>query len=358
LRAVDAVWRAFAKGGAVLSRLVALVVAVGLVAGALALRERVEGRVATAAGGGVLHCIEELRAVCAELAAGDDLDVRIGDAGAQLEQLAGPVGDAEPAAWLTVAPFPQMLADRRAQAGLDAAQPRDGAPLARSPLVLAVWEERQAVLRERCPEEHLDWACVGELAGTSWSAAGGPETWGDVKPGYADAAASAEGLLVVAQASSARLAGPVSVRAFDDTGFFTWFAGLQRAVPDFSPPSGSPLLAMAQIGPAAYDVVGTTEAAALAVRRRSEERTRGLTLVAGEPLMSADVVVTALNEAGAAVDRDIRERAPQLLAAQGWRVAGDVPAGGLDDLTLPEDSGAPPAGTLEALRTRWSEVTR
>jgi hypothetical protein len=214
------------------------------------------------------------------------------------------------------------------------------------------------VLEERCPDGRVEWACVGELAGTPWSAAGGSETWGDVKPGYADAAGSAEGLLVLAQASSARLSGPVSARAIEQPEFFSWFVGLQRAVPDFRPASGSPLLAMAQIGAAAYDVVGTTEAAASAVLRRSGERTRGLTLASGEPVMSADVVVVALNDAGAAVDRQVREDAPQVLAAHGWRVAGDPPAGGLEDLVLPEDSGAPPAGTLEALRTSWSEVTR
>lgn len=324
------------------SRLLAVLVAAGLIVGALATRDRVDTPGLPGADpAGTVVCATELRQVCDDLA-GDGLAVRVQDAGVTLDELAA---DDPPAigAWLTLRPWPQMVRDRREHAGLEVLLGDDSATLAVSPLVLAVWDDRAEVLAGVC--EPVSWRCVGDVAGGTWADVGGPDTWGPVKPGHADPIRSAGGLLALHQATADRLGSTdYTRRDLDDPAFFGWFTTLQDAVPDFRPSSGSPLLAMAQVGPAAFDVVGAVEAEVLALRERAAERVERLEVLPGEPPVAAEVVVVAVSPDTRVAER-VADAAPDLLAARRWSTQDAQAA-----------HAVPSPGALEALRATWSEV--
>lgn len=324
------------------SRLLAVLVAAGLIVGALATRDGMDTPGLPGADPtGTVVCATELRQVCDDLA-GEDLTVRVQDAGVSLDELAT---DDPPAveAWLTLRPWPQMVRDRREQAGLDVLLGDDSATLAVSPLVLAVWDDRAEILTGAC--DPVSWRCVGDVAGGTWADIGGPDTWGAVKPGHADPARSAGGLLALHQATADRLGTTEYTRRdLDDRAFFGWFTTLQDAVPDFRPPSGSPLLAMAQVGPAAFDVVGAVEAEVLALRERAAERVGRLQVLPGGPAVTAEVVVVAVGPDTRVAER-VADAAPELLAARRWDTQDGQTA-----------QAVPSPGALEALRATWSEV--
>lgn len=214
------------------SRLLAVLVAAGLVVAALAARGRIDAP-RLAVGGdatGTVLCVTELADVCTalEAAAGGDLAVTVEDAGATLDALAGtepPAADA----WLTLAPWPQMARDRREAALLDPLVGEDRAGLGHSPLVLVSWEERAEALAGHC--DPVTWDCVGEVAGEEWAGIGGDARWGPVKVGHAHPGRSAGGLLVLHQAVANRVGTAAYSRQHlrDDPAFSAWFTDFQRA---------------------------------------------------------------------------------------------------------------------------------
>jgi hypothetical protein len=354
-----------------LKRVLALLAAVAMIAGALQLRalreDAGEGPVANpgrpSGGALTLSCADVLASVCQDLVpllADDGLEVAVSSP-------TSVAGGAAPArgALLTLAPL-AGLAPAPVAGGPEVAA-EEGRVLARSPLVVAVWEDREAVLVEHCGS--LTWRCVGEgtTGSGTWQAMGGPASWGPVKPGHADPVISEAGVLVLGHLAASYFGqAEVSSRDLDDLGFFTWFSSLEQAVPGFRPSSGSPLLAMLQFGPSSYDVVGVVEAEAVPLLARAVDRAGTLRLRPVEPLATADVQVTAVGSDGGVEElvAAVSEHAPALLAQAGWRVEDVAPEGalaqvGVQDLgTLPTGTGLPSAGTHEALRRTWSEVTR
>jgi hypothetical protein len=334
----------------VLSRVLALVVAVGLVVGALAIRARLDGGdgVTVTLGrdaSGAVICATEVAQACRDLAerSDGDLTVRVEEAGVTLDAL----GSADPPtadAWVTLQPWPEMARERRRRAGLEALVEEDSVTLARSTMVLAMWEERAEALAPTC--DPVTWRCVGEAAGGTWADVGGRDTWGPVKPGHGDPSRSASGLLALHQAAASRIGTTsYSARDLDDPAFFSWFSTLQRAVPDFRPSSGSPLLAMVQFGPASYDVVGAVEAEVLGLRDRAAGRAGGLMVVPGDPPTGVGVVVVGIGGDDGVAAR-VAEELPELLTESNWQTGADG------------DTTVPAAGVLEALRREWSEVMR
>jgi hypothetical protein len=328
----------------VLSRVLALVVAAGLVVGALAITGRLGGDgVAVTLGGaasGTIVCVPEVAQACRELAQeGDgDLTVRIEEAGVTLDAL-GSSAPPDIDAWVTLQPWPQMARDRRQRANLSPLVGSETVAGA-SHMVLAAWQERADVLARTC--DPVTWRCVGEVADRTWGDLGGPETWGPVKPGHGDPTRSASGLLALHQAVASRIGTPgYTTRDLDDPAFFGWFSNLQRAVPDFRPASGSPLLAMVQFGPASYDLVGAVEAEVLGLQERAGGRAGSLVILPGDPETPVEVVVVGIG-GGDAVAEGVAEGIRGALGGW-WQVT--------------EGAGvAPSAGALEALRREWSEV--
>lgn len=346
--------------------LLALVVAVAMVAGAMMVRERRHGGpgdagVGEEAGGEpVLLCATEVAAACERLAEGGVV-VRVEPAGASAQQLSATAeGDGAAAdAWLVPAPWPAIVEQTRDRAGLPALLGPSSAPLARSPVVVAVWEERAQVLREACSGGQLTWRCLGRLAPGTWADAGGDPSWGPVKPGHPDPATSATGLLVLAQATASYLQTTgYSARDLDDDGFRGWLTGLERAVPTFGSPASTPLQQALQFGASKFDAVGALESEAVPLLARSAQRRGSLALHYLEPAVTADVVLAPLSSGGRSeqlTDIVAGEAGMTALADTGWRVGTAAEA---SEPPLPPASGLPEPGVLVALLSRWSEATR
>ena len=340
--------------------LLALVVAAAMIAGALYVRGGTDGNLPgplTSREPAQLVCVSELKSVCEAIAGDhDNVEVRVEEAGATADALLAdePVEDD---AWLTLAPWPQLVSEARVRGG-GAALPPPGTPLARSPLVRVVAKERGAVLEKDCAD--LSWRCVGRSAGRDWTDLGGEETWGRFKPGFTDPSASASGLLVLGQAASEFLGTTeFSARDLDREGFLSWFQQLGDGVPGHGTPGNTPFQQQLRFGAAQFDLVGTTEAEAAAAL--ASPRGEDFTMRYPKNLAVADVVLAPLRD-GDGADRLaslFEESGKTALAEAGWRVEGQPAAAGVPaEPALPAKSNVPTGGVLDALSGRWEENAR
>ncbi len=345
-----------------MKRLLALVVAVALVVGAVVLRSRLDSSggsgadVAAGGSGGAagalrLGCIEELRAVCEALdAADDDLTVVIEPAGSTMRTLTAPDASAPIDGWLTFAPLVGVVAIERQQKLLDPILGQPEAVLARSPLGISIWPERADALTATCGE--LTWRCLGERAGERWSALGGQETWGTLRVTNPSPVDSGAGLLTVGHIGVSYFGG-ASFSTNDirgDAGFGAFFDRVEQLVPTTSSPFEDQL----RFERAKFDAVGVVTAQAEPVIARSRYRDGGLRLVVPQPAAFAEVVlVPVLGAPGAAGAARARDDVVDALVDAGWdAVDGAAGAPG------PASSGLPADGVLIALRTLFEEVIR
>lgn len=343
------------------ARLLAFVAAVAMVAGALVVRDRIDGGDDGGGGGRGralrLVCSTELASTCESLAARTEgLQTEVEPAGTTAARLSSDTA-AHVDGWLVPMPWPEIVRSARQRGGL-AETVRVGPVLARSPVVLAVWPDRQEALRRHCPGGQIGWRCVGDAAGQPWPAVGGQAGWGMVKPGHGDPTLDGSGLVVLGGAATGFFASAAFSRADieDNDGFRSWLTRLERAVRSFRQSTGTPLRDMLVKGPAAFDVVGTTEAEArplLATAARSDPPV----LLYPAPMATADVVLASLPGDGARRLADTlgSAAARQALGAAGWRVAGSD--AGTTSPPLPRQSGLPASGVMEALTQAWREVT-
>lgn len=353
-----------------MKRILALLLAVGMVLGAQAVRDRVEERRATGeepatpAGDPMLTCEPGLETVCQAIAedAGVQTVARAPESVARA--LAERDGEVAQGAWVTLRPWVDMAALRRESAGQPALL-GDRTLLARSPLVAAVWEDRAAALQTHCGG--LTWRCVGDIAPGTWADIGAEQAWGPVKPGRPDETDTGEGVLVLGQLAAAFFDGPGFTRAdVDDPAFFTWFTGLEDARPTLPPGAASLVEAMVSFGAATLDIAAVLEAQAAPFLARTAVRASGLQLRVIEPIATADLVVTTIGDDGDArsLAEQVVQAAPALLAEAGWRVDDEPLAPALAEVGvelpagLPPEAGLPPAGTLFALQELAQEVRR
>lgn len=328
-----------------------------MVAGALYLRSR---------GGGegvpiidrdepvVVVCARELADVCTDLRS-PEIDVRTEDAGATAEALtAGTVTDVD--AWLVTEPWPSIVRDRRQRAAEPPLLGDVGAPLGRSPVVVAMWAERAAVLQESCDDDVFD--CLGQAAGGTWADAGGRKAWGVVKPALPSPTASGVGLNALGAAAGSRIGRlDFSTRDLEDGDFQSWLTDLKAAVPPNMNTATNLVSNMIAIGPSQVDAVGTVEAQAAPLLARAQNRFGPIELMYPQPMVTVDVVLAPLQGSDDRVREVVAEVAPAVLAQAGWRVEGQQAAQGVpDEPALGPAPQAPPAGALEALRTVWGEI--
>lgn len=335
----------------VVSRVAALVVAVALVVGAFAIRDRGEP------GGGDLDlpgvtddeplaaaCPRDLRSLCQD--AGGEVRWSFATAASVADDLATGTTDAAlvPAAWADLAD------DARDRRGLP--------PLARSevlastPIVLVAFADRAEVLATTCgvAVEQLGWDCIGEQAGTSWADLGGDVRWGRVVPGHGPAD-GAIGLQATASVVAARTGTPFSLNDLRDATFTSWFGRLERAVADFRPAGGSHLTGMVTRGPSVANVATATEAEV--VRRDLATAFGDIVVVAPDPLYAVELV--AVGGSGAALDRLAASVDPAALADAGWRLdPATAPDATLPD--LPAATASPNGGVLTAVLSTWQDV--
>jgi hypothetical protein len=335
-------------------RALAFAVAAGLVAGSLALRDRIDEREERKTTVVRLVCITELAAACEALEQSDaaPVEMTIEPAATTAARLSKP-GDVDLDGWLVTPPWPEAVDRAREAQNLGRLFSPTGKPIARSPLVIVVQRQREPALRAFCGGT-IGWKCVGDAAPQQWGTIGGEAEWGRVRPWHADPTLEAVGLLVVGQASAAYFA-PNEVTAFEleDDGYLAWLQGLERAVQRTDGSVATMLTAPAQV-----DIVGTTEADAGPQIATAATPEKPLVLYP-RPMATADVVLAPV--AGSRVTDTLRDLVQgvgaRALAETGWRVEGEDPPPGVDtSVTLPPTDGLPNPGVLEALRQPVAEI--
>lgn len=345
------------------ARLLAFVAAIAMVVGAVAVRARMDDNEERATTVLRLVCATELAGACEAMAADEaagPVEVTVEAADVTAERLSsGPEGSAaaqEIDGWLVTAPWPAIVTEARARAGLEPLMSA-GPVLARSPVVLAVWPERGAVLARHCKVPAVGWRCLGDTAGRRWEEIGGEPTWGPVKPGHPEVA-TATGLAVVGAATAGYFERSDVARIdLDDDGYRDWLTRLERSIPSRS---ASPLEDMLLAGPAAFDAVGSIEAEAGPLLARSA-RAEKPQLIYPAPVATADVVLGTTRGRGAELLAELvgGSIGAAGLASSGWRVDGRRRAQGVPAApALGSSSGLPSPGVLEALRQVVREASR
>ena len=318
-------------------RALAAIVAVGMVVGALLVRSRVDDNRERKHTVLRLVCAEELEQACDAIQAdpGSKVEVTVEPAGDTEARLAKQ-GGADVDGWLVPAPWAGLVDEVRARNQLPARFGSSGAPIARSPLVIAMWADRAAALRAACGGQ-VGWKCIGDHVGPPTS----------IKATHADPTTSATGLLVLGQAVASFFGradlSTTDVDASDP--FDGWFAGLEQSVPPFA---DDPFDLMLVQGRSFADAVGTTEAKAKAVL--ADRGGSDVTLLYPSPMATADLVLAPVagRDRAATLAGVVRGAVGRrALADAGWQVPG--PAGPF---------GLPSPGFLDALRQRWREVVR
>ena len=329
------------------ARLLALGAAIAMVVGSLVVRSRLDEGGGTATAELRLVCSTELAQACEELERQTGLQVRVEAAGATADRLVGDDagGPASLDGWLVPAPWPEVVRGARQRGGLEPVL-EPGPVLARSPMVLAVWPGRAAVLRQRCPPGQVTWRCWGDAAG-------------QVKPGHAHPD-EALGLITLGAATAGFLGrfdlARVDVEENDD--FRAWLTRLERSVSTFQPTGGSALQDMLLKGPVDFDAVATSEAEAGPLLAASARPTKP-ELIYPAPVATVDVLLASVpGDRGRRLAATVGgEAGDDALARSGWRVNEQPLAPGVGpDPALPPTSGLPDAGVLDTLRALATEV--
>src|SRR5205085_2636197 len=143
----------------------AAVVAVAMVVGALLVRSRIDDNRARKRTVLRLVCVEELEAACDAIQAHADarVDLTVESAGDTEARLAK-AGAADVDGWLVPAPWAGLVDEERTRNQQPARFDPAGAPVARSPLVIAMWADRAAALRPACGGQgaQVTWKCLGD----------------------------------------------------------------------------------------------------------------------------------------------------------------------------------------------------
>ena len=156
-----------------MKRFGALLLATALIVLAVVVRNRLDDDGSSSSGSdtssaATIVCVTELDAVCRMLDQRHaDLNVRIEDEATTQQTLVSASFDpSKPPfdAWITLQPFPEMVAEQRSRALLTPALGDTSSAVARSPLVIVAWNDRRAALESSC-SGGITWKCIGDQAG-------------------------------------------------------------------------------------------------------------------------------------------------------------------------------------------------
>lgn len=318
-------------------RFLAGIAAVAMVLIAVAVRSGIDdddaaGRDDEGRGALRLVCATELRAVCEAIdLTTDDITVTVEPALVTVDRLR----DAEPAdaaldGWLAPGPWGAVVDAARAQSAAELfADP--GAPLARSPFVLAVWKDKRAALGCANP---VDLGCVGDAVNARKFRLG---TASDDE---------AEGVLADAALGAGHAKNAdFATNDLRETDLAEWIAGVDRGADSVGRnPGGRSFTELLTFGAAAADGFLATEAV-IGPQFASAAKRNLLEVVTPSPGAAAEVFLSArVGERGDRVRSIVTtERTRGLLRDNGWRVANGA-----------GDDGLPSPGVLFAL----TEITR
>ncbi len=333
----------------------ALAAAVGLIVAAILARDALDDDGDSAGGssagsGTTLVCPTELADACAALE--DDVTVRVEAASVTAERLttAADANKADVDVWLAPAPWAEVVADARGRAGAPALVGEPSTVIARSPVVLVMWNDRAAALEAGACGGPVEWRCLGDAADRPWDSVGGESAWGRVNVGLANPDA-ATGLVVLGGSASGYFGTP-DYAANDLDGEFSGWLGALGAQADAS--AGDVVNVMLTRGPGQFSAVGALEADASDAADRDTVR-----VIYPAPVATADLVGIPIGDAeGAAGDIAGNDDLRRALGEAGWRVDGEPLAEGVDEgQDLLADDSLPAGGVLAALLARWNEVT-
>jgi hypothetical protein len=336
-------------------RLAALAIAVVLVLVAVVVRGRLDGD-DTGSGGGsngdlVLVCPTDLGDLC-EATLGTRYQVRVEDPVTTRDALIeAPTADAVVGdLWLVPAPWAEAVGAQRERDRVPVATGEATAPLGRSPVLLAVSDERATALENGPCGGQLTWTCLGDATGRPWSTVGGQAAWGTVKAGLSDPT-SAMGLPVLG-AATAGYVGTFDYATNEITGtLMSWLAAFAAY-----PAATNAVDVMLTEGAGRYFAVG-----ALEVTARKAAGRPGFRVVVPDDVITADLVVVPIGRN--ARDRDGADDLAgddvllDALASAGWRVEGRDLAPGVDPgIDLPREDNLPSGDVLRPLLSAWQDL--
>lgn len=325
------------------ARVVAIIVALGMIGGAVAYRSARGGGGFTGERGGpvVLVCASELEAACRALASQDDeVTVTVEDAVTTADRLVGleRASAAGLDGWLVPGPWPEMVDVARAAASKEPLFDDLGEPLARSPLLLVV-RSGSAGVGQRCLGGAVEWRCIGDAAGDGFRLSGPRDDQASAILSYGGFAA---GYLGTSDFGTNDITGEA----------FQWLNATARRI-STTRSGGATSLAALLAAPAFAEGFLTTEA------EWARTSFGAANVAAFAPAVLAPAATADLHlgvRRGAEAGDRLAERfaddpALELIRQQGWRVPGRTPiAGVVPDLKLPDGNGLPSAGVLQGLR--------
>jgi hypothetical protein len=308
-------------------RVLALLVAVLLVVAALlwrANRDDDSTAPTTVPGVASVICATELESVCRSVFTTGLTIEPAGTTAHTLETASTP-----PDLWLTLDPWPSVVAERRARASRTTLAVQTAA-VASTRAALVGPKDRLDVMKAHCAAMKV-WACIGDMSGQPWSSFGGLPTWQVVKPAYFRPDLSASGYTVFANAVVAEL-GFTMFSNLDLDGIKKWGHNLEDGVPTIEPTDPPPLEQL-QLGVPRYDLIGVLET------EIPQPLKPGLDVLYPEPM--ANVAVIAMTGPGFSVPSTLATSLKQA----GW-TDPPVAASG-----LPE-----PTSLADAVLAFWNEV--
>lgn len=295
-----------------MSRVVAALIAIGLILGAVVVRNAIDDGGDGGDNGGSssdvvrVVCSTEVYAACASLSP-TRYEVRSEDA-AQTASTLVAGGDPGFDVWIAPRSWPGVIDDARTRSGSAASFTDDASPVARSPLVIVGGD---AVA-------DCDWHCVG--AGSFSIGAADPTTG----LGTLELGAAAVGWF-----------GDAGFAANDfDAAFRSWLASFTSRIAT----NDRPVTTLLQ-SRAFFDAALSFEAEArTALDEASPDRKTGLSLQYPSPMAYLDVVAVDVDPARARVAAGVARTVGSLLFARGWQEPATTP------------DGLPKPGVLTALR--------
>lgn len=328
------------------ARIIALLVAVGMVVGAYTYRSSLAGSddgPGQATGTPRIVCATELEAACRAMKAKEDLAITVEAAATTADRLTSAAPDAAgiPDAWLVPGPWPTMVDEARRAAGRPPLFAPLGEPVART-VMLLVARAGNAGAGQPCLTGAATWRCVGDAAtaATPFRLSGPDPTSATSVVAYGALAGAFLGDPDFA--SNDLSSNPDAVRSLTSIRdrIITTRSQQARSIDRFV------------VTPAVAEGFITTEAEwAKATFGAANLASFGVFVLS--PAATSDLFVGArVGTRGSEAAKVLRsDDSLELIRQQGWRVPGREVLANMDQKAkLPADDGLPSAGVLHALR--------
>jgi hypothetical protein len=325
-----------------MKRLAAIVLAIGMVFGALALRNSLEKNTPAQTATGRdspfrLNCSTELADVCAELQGTEpNLIVKTEEAGVTADRLTLLSDGTDPGfdAWLTIGPWAEIVQDNRSYTeNKEAILGTPSSVLASSPAEIVTSKAGEATLKAACGGA-ITWKCLGANQSLPQ-----PQSIGMASPN------TGAGLAVLADATNSFFGNNgYSATDFEDATFPGWFEQLTKKSQDFALGEQT-VLERAVAAAGTFTTVGalSTEVESLETTSSKFNSVPAPKDAPDQPVIAQVRLVPAAGiTAQDALNQVDSDALTQLLAESNWNTS---------DQDSP--SNMPAAGVLQVLRDMW-----